>query len=100
VVLEGLLAARKTPRQGRVAQAPDRREAPVVKIVLTPGGRFLSMASAARYHQVSVATVRQCIREGRPGWPLEAPYQIPAGFVPVARTPWRNRGPRKREEQP
>jgi hypothetical protein len=70
------------------------------KIVLTPAGRFLSVASAARHHKVNVATVRQHIREGYPGWQFEAPYQIPAGFVPLGSTPWRNRGPRKREEEP
>jgi hypothetical protein len=70
------------------------------KIVLTPGGRFLSMASAARHHKISDKAVLRRIREGRPGWQLEAPYQIPAGFVPLTRTPWRKRGPRKREEQP
>jgi hypothetical protein len=76
-------------------EARDRGEDPVVKIVLTPGGRFPSVASAARHHKVSATAVRQHIRDGRPGWQFEAPYQIPAGFVPLARTPWCNRGPGK-----
>jgi hypothetical protein len=67
--------------------------------VLTPGGRFRNMASAARHHNVSRVTVLRRIRKGCPGWQLEAPYQIPAGFVPSGK-PWRKRGPRKREDRP
>jgi hypothetical protein len=70
-----------------------------MRIVLTPGGRFRGMASAARHHNVTRATVLRRIRNGCPGWQFEAPYQIPAGFVPSG-TPWRKRGPRKREDRP
>jgi hypothetical protein len=68
-------------------------------MVLTPGGRFRSMASAARHHNVTRATVLRRIRREDPGWQFEPPYQIQAGFVPSG-TPWRKRGPRKREDQP
>jgi hypothetical protein len=61
---------------------------------LTPGGWFRSVASAARHHNASGTTVRGRIRKGRSGWQFEAPYQIPAGFVPSG-TPWR-----KREDRP
>jgi hypothetical protein len=54
------------------------------------------MSSAARHHNVSRDTVMRRIRKGLPGWQFEAPYQIPAGFVPSGR----KRGPRKREDQP
>jgi hypothetical protein len=57
------------------------------------------MASAARHHSVSRVTVLRRIREGLPGWQFEAPYQIPAGFVPSGTTS-RKRGGRKREGQP
>jgi hypothetical protein len=70
-----------------------------VTIVLTPAGRFLSMISAAHHHKISAKAVQQHIREGRPGWQFEKPYEIPAGFIPSARTPLRKPGPRKREEQ-
>ena len=70
-----------------------------MRIVLTPGGRFRGMASAARHHNVTRATVLRSIRKGCPGWQFEAPYQIPAGFVPSG-NPWRKRGLRKREGQP
>jgi hypothetical protein len=61
------------------------------KIVLTPAGRFLSIASAARCYDVTSETVQQRIRKGWPGWRFEAPYQIPA--VTLASPP---RRPRKR----
>jgi hypothetical protein len=65
--------------------APQRR-----LMVLTPAGRFQSMVSAARHHNVTRATVRRRIREGCPGWQFEAPYQTPADFVPSG-TPWPTR---------
>jgi hypothetical protein len=49
---------------------------------LTPGAWFWSAASAARHHNASGTTVRGRIRKERSGWQFEAPYQIPAGFVP------------------
>jgi hypothetical protein len=61
-----------------------------VKAVLTPAGRFPSAASAARYYNVYRATVLRRIREGRPGWQFEEPYQIP--IVTLAGRPRRSRG--------
>jgi hypothetical protein len=51
------------------------------KIVLTPAGRFLSMASAARCYDVAPATVQRRIRKGCPGWRYAEPYQIPQGAL-------------------
>ena len=65
--------------------------------VLTPDGRFWGVASAARHHNISRDTVMRRIRKGYPGWQFEAPYQIPAGFVPSDRA---RRGRRKREDRP
>jgi hypothetical protein len=65
----------------RESQNPER-EMRSLRIVLTPGGRFRGVASAARHHNVSRATVLYRIRKGRPGWQFEVPDQIPAGFVP------------------
>jgi hypothetical protein len=59
------------------------------RIVLTPAGRFLSIARAARYHDVHPATVQLRIREGWPGWQYAEPYQIPA--VVLASRPRRPR---------
>jgi hypothetical protein len=56
-----------------------------------------SSASAARHHNISRDTVMRRIRKGCPGWQFEAPYQIPAGFVPSDRA---RRGRRKREDRP
>jgi hypothetical protein len=66
-----------------------------MKVVLTPAGRFLSVNSAARHHKVTSDTVRDRIRKARPGWRYGEPYQIPAGFVPLASSP-RRRGGRPR----
>jgi hypothetical protein len=98
LVLDRLRAGGKAPSWQHAAQASGRREGPVVMFVLTPGGRFKSMASPARHHNVSRATVLRYIRNGLPGWQFEAPYQIPAGFVPSG-APWRKHGPRKREDR-
>jgi hypothetical protein len=57
--------------------APRRRQ-----VVLTPGGRFLSVAGAARHLNVTSDIVLQRIREGCPGWQFEMPYQVPAEVVP------------------
>ena len=70
-----------------------------MRTVLTPDGCFLSVISAARHHKVTSGTVRDRIRKGHTGWRYDEPYQIPAGFVPSG-TPWRKRGPRKREDRP
>jgi hypothetical protein len=99
MVLAGLRAARKAPRRGLPAQVQDRGEEPDV-IVLTPGGRFLSMASAARHHKVNVATVRQHILEGRPGWRYAEPYQIPPGALASPSWRPRERGTSENEGQP
>jgi hypothetical protein len=64
--------------------------APPGRLVLTPEGRFRTMASAARHHNINRVTVWRRIRNGLPGWQFEAPYQIPADFVPSG-TPWRKR---------
>jgi hypothetical protein len=71
-----------------------------VRIVLTPAGRFLSLASAACHHNVAPSTVHWRIRNGWPGWRYAEPYQIPA--VALASRP---RRPRQRrtpegEDQP
>jgi hypothetical protein len=68
--------------------------------VLTPAGRFPSVASAARHHKVCKDTVLRWIREGYWGWQFEEPYQLPAGFTPLGSSGWRKLGPRKREKPP
>jgi hypothetical protein len=67
-----------------------------MRFVVTPEGRFWGVANAARQHKVTRSTVLYRSRKGWPGWQFEAPYQIPAGFVPSG-TPARKRGPGKRE---
>jgi hypothetical protein len=72
----------------------DQRWCSVVRgtIVLTPNGRFLSTASAARYHNVAPA--------GWPGWWYAEPYQIPVGaLASPPRRPRERRTP-ENEEQP
>jgi hypothetical protein len=68
-----------------------------MRFVVTPEGRFWGVASAARHHKVTRATVLNRIRKGWPGWRFGASGEISASFVP---SDWRSRGTRKHEDQP
>jgi hypothetical protein len=70
------------------------------KIVLTPAGRFLSMASAARCYDIAPATVQRRIRKGWPGWRYAEPYQVPAVTLASRPRPPRERRTPKSTDQP
>ena len=71
--------------------SPDRQNSNrLMRFVVTPEGRFWGVASAARHHKLTRATVRNRIRKGSPGWRFEAPGEILAGFAPSG-TQWRKR---------
>jgi hypothetical protein len=85
-------------REGKRVASPDRQNSNrTMMFVVTPEGRFWGVASAARHHKITRATVRSRIRKGSPGWRFEAPGEISTGVVP---SDWPSRGPRKSEDQP
>jgi hypothetical protein len=77
-------------REGKRVASPDRQNSNrTMMFVVTPEGRVWGVASAARHHKITRATVRSRIRKGSPGWRFEAPG---TGVVP---SDWPSRGPRK-----